>query len=111
MIRSSGPGQPFRRQGRGHVVGLVMSPWCPGSQAPAWEPHWMQSSALRIIPRFNTILLSHDEVPKQSLGHKCVPKQELGNENRRRHCHFEKIAKSSDCKDTRPFTPFRVTGD
>ena len=41
----------------------------------------MQSSALRIIPMANTILLSHDEVPKQSLGHKYVPKQELGNEN------------------------------
>jgi hypothetical protein len=29
----------------------------------------------------NIIRLSQQEVPKQSLGHKCVPKQELGNES------------------------------
>jgi hypothetical protein len=91
MVRSSGPGPPFRRQGRGHGGCYCL---VSGSQAPAWEPHWMQSSALRIIPRSNTVLLSHDEVPKQSLSYKCLPKQELGNENwyRRRHGHIEKNA-------------------
>ena len=28
----------------------------------------------------NMVRLSHQEVTKQSLEHKCVPKQELGNE-------------------------------
>jgi hypothetical protein len=52
----------------------------PGSQAPAWEPPWTQSSALQMIPMSNINRLLHQEVTKQSLGYKCVPKQELGNE-------------------------------
>jgi hypothetical protein len=62
--------------------------------------------------RYNSILLSHDEVPKQSLGHKCVPKQELGNEN----WLLEMTSPppwsfDSDCTTTKPLTLFRVIGD
>ena len=47
-----------------------------GSQAPAWEPAWVQSSALRATGNLSMIFL----LPSWSLAPKGVPKRELGNE-------------------------------
>jgi hypothetical protein len=55
-----------------------MTSFCPGSQAPAWEPVWVQSSALLKNRR------PLEDIPfaKRSLVPLCVPKQELGDERK-----------------------------